>query len=92
MSNIDTIYYMLIDFAVIDGPSMFDVLGSFVAKGYIQRIDNLLGYIETLDERAMITLYGLTFEQAVEIGEALDNADLDLQWMHYEEEPESTRE
>lgn len=78
--------YMFIDFAVIDGPAMFEVLRPFQEKGYIRRV-YMLGYTDANVERVTIKLYDVPFVLAADIGAALDNADLDLQWMHHEEEP-----
>lgn len=82
--------YMLIDFAVIDGPAMFEVLRPFQAEGYIRSVCYSFEGIKGLEDRTSMKILDVPFEQAAKIGEALDKAELDLEWMHYEEEP--TRE
>ena len=82
--------YIFIDFAVLDGPAMFEVLRPFEEKGYICELDYSFGDSLALSDRTSMKILGVSFDVAAEIGEALDKASLDIQWMHYEEEP--TRE
>lgn len=81
------IKYLLIDFAVLDGPAMFEVLRPFQDKGYIRRLEYSFDEIKGLEDRTSMRILDVPFDVAVKIGEALDKSGLDLEWMHYEEEP-----
>lgn len=79
--------YMLIDFAVIDGPAMFEVLRPFQDVGYISGLTYLFEGIKGLDDRLSMKILDVSFDEAAKVGEALDKSGLDLEWMHYEEGP-----
>ena len=79
--------YMLIDFAVIDGPAIFEVLRPFQDEGYLRSLVYSFEGVKGLDNMTSIKILDVPFDVAAKIGEALDEAGLDLEWMHYEEEP-----
>ena len=79
--------YMLIDFAVIDGPAMFEVLRPFQDEGHIRSSVYLFERVKGLDDRLSMKILDVPFDVAAKTGEALDKAGLDLEWMYYEEEP-----
>ena len=78
---------LLIDFAVIDGPAMFEVLRPFQNDGCIRNLVYSFEKIRGLDDRTCMRILNVSVDVATKIGEALDEAGLDLEWMHYEEEP-----
>lgn len=79
--------YMLIDFAVMDGPAMFEVLRPFQIEGYLRSLVYSFEGVKGLEDRTSMKILDVPFDVAAKIGEALDKAGLDLEWMHYEEEP-----
>lgn len=75
--------YMVIDFAVIDGPAMFEVLRTFQEdKGYILGLVYSFNGIKGLEDRTSMKILDVPFDVAAELGEALDKSGLDLEWMH----------
>lgn len=77
--------YMFIDFAVIDGPAMFEVLRPFQIEGYLRSLVYSFEGVKGLEGRTSMKILDVPFDVAAKIGEALDKAGLDLEWMHYEE-------
>ena len=76
--------YMILDFAVLDAPAMFEVLKEFQEKVYVRGLVYSVDSISGLGDRARMKILDVSFDEACEIDVALREADLDVTWIHDE--------